>query len=84
MKKQQEIELYLSKVPFATIDEIYSNVSFSYYCNANKHLGAILSTMVKNGKIERIKKGVFKYINAQDYIKNFKKEVEIKNQMKMF
>ena len=73
MNKQQEIEMYLSKVPCATIDEIYANVSFSYYCNANKHLGEILSRMVKSGKIERVKKGLFRYINASEYANNFKK-----------
>ena len=73
MNKQQEIEMYLSKVPCATIDEIYANVSFSYYCNANKHLGAILSRMVKDGKIARVKKGLFRYINASEYVNNFKK-----------
>jgi len=73
MNKQQEIEMYLSKVPCATIDEIYANVSFSYFCNANKHLGEILSRMVKSGKIERVKKGVFKYSNTKQYIDNSNK-----------
>jgi predicted transcriptional regulator of viral defense system len=73
MNKQLEIQKYLSTVPSATIDEIYANVSFSYYCNANKHLGEILSRMVKDGKIERVKKGLFRYINASEYANNFKK-----------
>ena len=73
MEKQLEIQKYLSTVPSATIDEIYANVSFSYYCNANKHLGEILSRMVKSGKIERIKKGLFRYINEPEYADNFKK-----------
>jgi len=63
MTKQQEITMYLSKVPSATIDEIYANVSFCYYCNANKHLGAVLSRMVKAGKIQRVKKGVFRFVS---------------------
>jgi len=43
----------------ATITEIYNNVSFSYYHNASKHLGALLSRMVYAGKITRLKKGLF-------------------------
>lgn len=74
MNKQLEISKYLSKVPCATIDEIYANVPFSYYCNANKHLGTILSRMVKLGKIERVKKGVFRYINTKEFIDNFNKK----------
>ena len=72
MNKQLEIQKYLLTVPCATIDEIYANVSFSYYRNANKHLGNILSRMVKSGKIERVKKGLFRYINTTEYINNFK------------
>jgi len=71
VSKQQEISMYLAKVPCATIEEIYKNVTFSYYCNANKHLGEILSRMVKDGKIERVKKGLYKYINAKQYLDNF-------------
>lgn len=63
MNKQQEIFKYLSTVESADINEIYKNVTFSYYCNANKHLGEILSRMVKSGKIERVKKGVFRVKN---------------------
>ena len=59
MTKRQEIIRYLATVESASIDEIYSNVSFSYYHNASKHLGAILSAMVKANEISRIKKGVF-------------------------
>jgi hypothetical protein len=32
----------------------------NYYCNAEKHIGDMLSRMVKNGTLIRIKKGVFK------------------------
>jgi hypothetical protein len=60
LNRQKEILLYLQKVESATLKEIYLNVSFSYYCNEMKHLGAVMSRMVKNGKVERIAKGVFK------------------------
>ena len=65
--KQKEIYKYLSTVESASIDEIYRNVSFSYYCNQNKHLGAILSTMVRNGTVVRIKKGLFSSVNTESY-----------------
>ncbi len=60
MTKHQEVIKYLLTVDQATIGEIYSKVSFGYYCNEHKHLGDLLSTMVKQKKIERVKKGVFR------------------------
>lgn len=60
MTKQQEIQKYLMSVESATLQEIYDNVSFGYFRNHAKHLGEILSRMVKSGQIERAKKGVFR------------------------
>lgn len=60
MTKQQEIMAYLLTVEEVTISEIYQNVSFSYYCNENKHLGALLARMLKGGRIERVKKGFYR------------------------
>ncbi len=60
MTQQQEITTYLLTVEEATLENIYQNVSFSYYCNWKKHLGAMLARMLKKGKIERIKKGVYR------------------------
>lgn len=60
MKKQKEILSYLQKVESATIDDINKNVKFSYYHNANKYIGEILSRMVKTRMVERIKPGVFR------------------------
>lgn len=31
----------------------------SYYCNADKHVGDVLSRMVKSGLLKRIKPGLF-------------------------
>ena len=59
MNRQKEILKYLQSVEFASLTEIYNNVSFSYYHNYKKHLGSLLSRMVKTGMIERIKKGTF-------------------------
>lgn len=61
MTHQAEVLRYLVSVPEATLSEIYQNVSFSYYHNAHKHLGGVLSRMVKGGKIERVRKGVYRF-----------------------
>lgn len=79
MRRSDEIFQYLRTVESATLEEIYQNVSFGYYHNAHKHLGSVLSNMVKNGKIERIKKGVFK---VSTYVKKSKQESEL--QQKLF
>jgi len=65
-EKQNLIKAYLSKVEHATIGEILENMPFSYHHNNKKHLGGILSSMVKNGTLKRIKKGVFRMINESD------------------
>lgn len=63
MTKQEEVLKYLRTVPQANLSEIYDNVSFGYYCNEMKHLGEILSRMVKKGTVIRVKKGVFAHAN---------------------
>jgi hypothetical protein len=63
--KQKEILQYLLTVDEANLEDIYNKVSFSYYYNWKKHLGSILSTMVKNGNVIRVKRGVFKINEAQ-------------------
>lgn len=59
-QKHQHVIKYLRTVAEASTMEIYNNVPFGYYCNANKHMGNILSTMVDKGTIERVKPGVFR------------------------
>jgi len=58
--KQKEVLDYLSEVDQADLSEIYQNVSFYYYYNAHKHLGAMLSRLIKDGRVERVKPGVFR------------------------
>jgi hypothetical protein len=60
MDKQNEVLKFLLTVESATIDEIYAEMTFGYYHNYKKHLGALLSRMVQNGKIVREKKGLFR------------------------
>jgi hypothetical protein len=58
--KHCEIIKYLRTVDQATLAEIYRNGSFFYYRNWEKHLGGIMSTMVRQGLVTRIKPGLFK------------------------
>ena len=60
MNKQDEVIKYLNTVEQASLKEIYSNTPIYYYCNELKHLGALMSRMVKSGKVSRVKRGVFK------------------------
>jgi len=59
MNKQQEIIKIVSQLETATTEKIFDLISWKHYHYRKTHLGKILSSMVKNGKIQRIKKGVF-------------------------
>lgn len=69
MTHPQEIIEYLKTVDTAKKKDIYDNVKFSYYHNWEKHLGDVLSRMVKSGKIIRVKTGVYSAIKS-DHLKN--------------
>ena len=58
--KQREVMEYLRTVESATWQQIYNNVSWGYYCSQGANMAKFLAKMVKNGSIERVKKGVFK------------------------
>jgi predicted transcriptional regulator len=83
MNKQLEILRYLAFKKEATLKQIFDEMEFCrhYYYNGEKHLGTILSRMVKKGTIERVKKGTFKYI---DIPTRKIREEENKNQNKLF
>lgn len=66
MSKQHEVLGYLLTVERADLNDIYKNVSFGYYHNYKKHLGVLMARLVKNGRVERIKPGVYK-INKSFY-----------------
>lgn len=74
---QSSIIRYLKDAKEASLQEIYDNVNFGYYHNGNKHLGDVLSRMVKSGMIERVKKGTFR-------LRTKPLEQKIKNQIKLF
>lgn len=59
MTNQDQVLAYLKTVPEANKQAIYDNVEFGYYHNWEKHLGDVLARMVKNNKIERVKKGIY-------------------------
>lgn len=56
--KQSAILIALSCKPEITLQDAIKLVG-NYYRNAAKHTGAVLSTMVRRGMIERIRPGVF-------------------------
>jgi hypothetical protein len=81
---QREVLMYLSTVDTATLTNIYENVNFGYYCNWKKHLGDVMSSLVNNGRVVRVKKGVFK-INAKNAeFNSAHKGIDNKNQTELF
>lgn len=64
MNKQLEIQRYLHTVGKATKAEILTAVPFGYYHNGMKHIGDLLTRMVKNGLLERVSKGVYRNLRS--------------------
>ena len=60
MTKQQEIIQFLRSVETATVQEIFLIISWRHYYYKKRHLGEILTRMVQNGSIQRVKKGIYK------------------------
>lgn len=59
MNRQKEIIRILYTRETMTLNELLQAVPFGYYHNGEKHLGAMMSRMVANGTVKRIKPGVF-------------------------
>lgn len=57
--KREKVIAYLLTVDKATKQEILDNTGITYYYNTEKHLGEILSRLVNNGTLNRVKKGVY-------------------------
>ena len=58
-----DFDLVLSKSDIIERESIY------YYANCEKHVGHTLTRMVKNGSIERVKRGFYKLgKNKKDYV----------------
>lgn len=84
MKPPREQVLdYLRKVDQATLLEINCGITHKYYANGSKHLGAVLSRLVKRGLVERVKKGVFKLAD-QPVVKPNNSRFKYVNQTNLF
>lgn len=79
MNKQTEILKLLRPKETMTFQEIVDQAPFGYYRNAKHYIGQILTSMVRNGKIKRVKRGVYKYV--KDVI--IKKDYVDPNQIKL-
>ena len=62
-----------------TKKEAVELIGGNYYCNAGKHVGDVLTRMVKSGLLERIKIGVYKTSSKGKK----EKESEDANQVKL-
>ena len=60
MNKRDDILNYLQSHESATLEELYKNSRYSYYCNWQSNFGKVMSALVKQGLVERIKPGLFK------------------------
>jgi hypothetical protein len=73
---------YLNSVESATLQELYDISDYNYYLNWQKHFGQVMSRLVKQGKVVRIKKRVFRIAKHNEF--KISSEVEIENQIKLF
>lgn len=79
-QKQKAIVQYLMTGQ-KTKSQIVNRFKSWHYHNSNKHIGGILSRMVKAGQIVRIKKGV--YCINEEPVHKAKKEIDT-NQQSLF
>lgn len=64
-QNQKVVLNYLRTKENATLEECYQNSNQSYYLNWQKHMGDFMSRLIKQGYVERVKKGVFKIKTKQ-------------------
>jgi predicted transcriptional regulator of viral defense system len=57
--KQYQIKSFLTFQKKITLDQAVELIGKDIYTNKRKHVGMVLSRMVKDGTIRRIKNGVF-------------------------
>jgi predicted transcriptional regulator of viral defense system len=77
-----DILTYLSQTESATLHELYNISDYSYYHNWQKHFGQVMSRLVKQGMVVRIKPGVLRIAKLGEG--EIRAKEEIKNQIKLF
>lgn len=77
-----DILTYLNQRESATLQELYQISDYNYYHNWQKHFGQVMSRMIKQGKVVRIKKGVFRIAKLGEG--EVRAKQEISNQIKLF
>jgi hypothetical protein len=82
MSKTYPILNHLRTVESATLSELYQVSDYNYYANWEKHFGQVMSRLVKDGKVIRIKPGVFKLAKFGEG--EIRAKEEIKNQLNLF
>ncbi len=84
MNKQLEILKFVHKNGRTTKQEIMDRMPWGYYCNGPKHFGDMISRMVKNGMLIRVKRGTYEY-NENRTVSNGPSKIEKdKNQTELF
>ena len=68
-RKQQSVIRSAKTNGFVTLKEAVRLVGGDVYANAEKHTGAILSNMVKQGMLIRVKPGTFKLPEQEQTLK---------------
>ena len=62
MERQVEVlKVFIDTEEVLSKKQIKEMTGISYYYNTDKHLGDVLSRMVKNGLLIRVRKGYFKW-----------------------
>lgn len=82
-ERAQLIMHHVSKSETIDIDTAL-NIGGYYYHNSRKHIGEVLSTLVRNGYIERIKPGLFKFKTMSPHSRHDKRDIINKNAPKLF
>lgn len=82
-ERAQRIMYYISKSETIDIDTALK-VGGDYYHNGRKHIGEVLSMLIKNGYIERVKPGLYKFKTMSPRSRYGKKDIIDKNAPKLF
>lgn len=84
MDRQKEVLNAFKEGEVLSKNQIKERSGISYYYNTDKHLGDVLSRMVKNGLLIRIKKGYYQWLGRTVPNHKAKEIIQPKNQTKLF